>query len=110
MTVLSELGEPIHKVATRGLELWRELDQQIFSLPADKVAQRIAEKKDYIIKRLNADFQKVYFGRKLDGRVVDLPEMTYYEVALRMVKKPDIPVDFFGVFQFTFSIGSNYVH
>lgn len=86
MTVLSELGEPIHKVATRGLELWRELDQQIFSLPGDKMIQKINEKKDYIIKRLNADFQKVYFGKKSDGKVVDLPEMTYAEVAYRMVE------------------------
>ena len=50
------------------------------------MAQKIAEKKDYIIKRLIADFQKVYFGRKLDGTVVDLPEMTYFEVANRMVQ------------------------
>jgi len=32
LTVLSELGEPIHKVSNRGMRLWRELDQQFFSL------------------------------------------------------------------------------
>ena len=61
VTVLSELGEPIHKVANRGLMLWRELDRDIFSLPKDKMAAKIAEKKQYIIKKLNADFQKVRF-------------------------------------------------
>ena len=27
MTVTSELGEPIHKVATRGVKLWGEFDK-----------------------------------------------------------------------------------
>jgi len=85
VTVRSELGEPIHKVATRGLLVWRDFDREFFSLPADKAAPKILERKDYIIKRLNDDFQKVYFGRKLDGTVVDLDEMTYQEVAYRMV-------------------------
>eukprot|EP00004_Rigifila_ramosa_P027693 TRINITY_DN910_c0_g1_i1.p1 TRINITY_DN910_c0_g1~~TRINITY_DN910_c0_g1_i1.p1 ORF type:complete len:2842 (-),score=503.53 TRINITY_DN910_c0_g1_i1:4431-12935(-) len=85
VTVLSELGEPIHKVATRGVLLWRELDNDIFSLAPDKQASTIAAKKAYIIKRLNADFQKPFFGRKMDGTVVDLPEMTYQEVLIRML-------------------------
>ncbi len=95
VTVKSELGEPIHKVFTRGLEVWRDFDEQFFNLtPKEKMIQKILEKKQYIIKRLNADFQKVYFGQKKDGTVVDLPEMTYSEVAYRMVSlmyinKPD---------------------
>lgn len=60
LTVRSELGEPIHKVATRGLLLWREMDREFFALPAEKAAAKIAERKDYIIRRLNADYQKVY--------------------------------------------------
>jgi hypothetical protein len=32
-TVLSELGEPIHKVATRAVLLWKELDDTVFALP-----------------------------------------------------------------------------
>lgn len=65
ITVKSELGEPIHKVLTRGLEVWKDFDDQFFSLPSEKMVQKIAEKKQYIINRLNADFQKVYFGRTL---------------------------------------------
>lgn len=59
ITVRSELGEPIHKVATRGLLLWREFDREIFTLPPEKAAAKIAERKDYIIRRLNNDYQKV---------------------------------------------------
>lgn len=29
MTVTSELGEPIHKVATRGVKLWGEFDKLV---------------------------------------------------------------------------------
>ena len=60
----------------RGVLLWRELDKTIFSLAKDKAAAKIAEKKSYLINRLNADFQKVYFGKKLDGSIADLDEMT----------------------------------
>ncbi|CAO3634037.1 unnamed protein product [Cunninghamella blakesleeana] len=86
MTVRSELGEPIHKVATRGVKLWKELDETIFNLPRDKRLPALLAKKDYIIKRLNADFQKVWFGKKKNGDVVDLQEMTYSEVVDRMVE------------------------
>ena len=33
MTVTSELGEPIHKVATRGVKLWAEFDKWALPLP-----------------------------------------------------------------------------
>ncbi|KAI6082719.1 fatty acid synthase beta subunit [Hypoxylon rubiginosum] len=88
LTVRSEMGEPIHKLATRGVVFWAEMDQKIFSLPKEK---RIAELKkkdtrDYIIRKLNADFQKPWFGRTAAGKAVDLHEMTYAEVASRMVE------------------------
>ena len=34
ITVTSELGEPIHKVATRGVKLWKEFDKFVISLLA----------------------------------------------------------------------------
>lgn len=86
ITVRSELGEPIHKIATRGVRLWKELDESIFNLPKDKRLPALLAKKDYIIKRLNADFQKVWFGKKKNGDVVDLQEMTYVEVVNRMIE------------------------
>ncbi|KAJ2143604.1 fatty acid synthase alpha subunit Lsd1, partial [Coemansia sp. RSA 678] len=86
VTVLSELGEPIHKIATRGVMLWKELDDTIFSLPRDKRLPALLAKKDYIIRRLMDDFQKPWFGKKADGTTVDLEEMTYAEVAVRLIE------------------------
>lgn len=48
-----------------GLEVWKDFDDQFFQLPKEKMLQKIIEKKQYIINRLNADFQKVYFGKTL---------------------------------------------
>ncbi|KAJ3021482.1 3-oxoacyl-[acyl-carrier-protein] synthase [Thoreauomyces humboldtii] len=84
ITVKSELGEPIHKIANRGVRLWREMDDDFFSLPREKRLVALLKKKDYVIERLNADFQKPWFGRKADGKAVDLYEMTYHEVIVRM--------------------------
>ncbi|KAI1081992.1 fatty acid synthase beta subunit [Whalleya microplaca] len=88
ITVRSEMGEPIHKLATRGVIFWAEMDQKLFSLPKEK---RLLELKkpgmrDYIIRRLDADFQKPWFGRTASGKSVDLGEMTYGEVISRMVE------------------------
>lgn len=32
-TVLSELGEPIHKIFTKAVEVWKEFDEKLFSKP-----------------------------------------------------------------------------
>ncbi|KAM0752633.1 fatty acid synthase [Meredithblackwellia eburnea MCA 4105] len=86
MTVNSELGEPIHKVATRGVKLWAEFDKVLFSLPKEKQLAWLASKKQYVIDRLNADFQKPWFGAKADGKTCDLADMTYAEVNARLVR------------------------
>ena len=86
ITVRSELGEPIHKVATRGVKLWKEFDNTVFALPREKRGAWLAERKDYVIGRLNKDFQKPWFAAKEGGKVCDLGDMTYAEVASRMVR------------------------
>ncbi|WWD18974.1 hypothetical protein CI109_103431 [Kwoniella shandongensis] len=87
LTVRSELGEPIHKIATRGVKLWREFDDTVFALAREKRAAWLENKKDYVIDRLNKDFNKPWFGEKADGTVVsDLAKMTYEEIARRMVR------------------------
>ncbi|OAX82726.1 hypothetical protein ACJ72_02921 [Emergomyces africanus] len=85
ITVRSEMGEPIHKLATRGVRFWHEMDQKIFSLDKAKRLPELKKQRDYIIKKLNADFQKVWFGRNSQGDTVDLEDMTYTEVVHRMV-------------------------
>jgi fatty acid synthase subunit beta len=85
ITVLSEMGEPIHKIATRGVKFWAEMDKTIFSLPKAKRVPELKKRRDYIIKKLNDDFHKVWFGRNSAGQAVDLEDMTYAEVVRRMV-------------------------
>ncbi|KAL4902745.1 hypothetical protein BDW74DRAFT_169333 [Aspergillus multicolor] len=91
LTVRSEMGEPIHKVATMGVMLWAELDRDVFSLPREKQKEALLARKEYYIRRLNDDFQKVWFGRDATGTVVDLHEMTYTEVWTRLVELLYLP-------------------
>ena len=63
-----------------------QLDETVFSLPKEKRRKVLAEKKDYIIRRLNADFQKVWFGRNAAGEPCDLHDMTYAGVAERVLE------------------------
>ncbi|GAA5825048.1 hypothetical protein JCM11251_006076 [Rhodosporidiobolus azoricus] len=86
LTVNSELGEPIHKVATRGVKLWAEFDKKVFSLTKEKQVAWLADNKKYVIDRLNADFQKPWFPAKADGTACDLADMTYAEVNARLVR------------------------
>jgi fatty acid synthase subunit alpha, fungi type len=47
----------------------------------------LAERRAEVIKKLDADFAKPWFGWKKDGLVAeDLGDMTYEEVTLRMVR------------------------
>lgn len=85
ITVRSEMGEPIHKLATRGVKFWSEMDQKIFSLDKAKRLPELKKQRSYIIKKLNDDFQKVWFGRNAAGEAVDLEDMTYAGVVRRMV-------------------------
>ena len=85
VSVISEMGQPIHVVATRGARLWAELDQEIFALDKKKQAVVIHHKRAYIIRKLNEDYQKVWFPSK-HGAACELEDMTYSEVLRRMLK------------------------
>ncbi|KAF8312438.1 fatty acid synthase, partial [Clavulina sp. PMI_390] len=87
LTVQSELGEPIHKIANRAVKLWKEFDESIFKLPKEKRAAWLTANGDMVIERLNRDFAKPWFGQKKDGTVVkDLGDMTYEETVIRLVR------------------------
>ena len=91
ITVFSELGEPIHVLATRGALFWSEMDRVVFKADKSKRMQVLQAKRAHIIKNLNENFQKVWFGRKsgLPGeqeKPCELSEMTYSEVLNRMVE------------------------
>ena len=78
LTVRSELGEPIHKVATRAtMKSWKEFDDTVFrvKLANEKRELWLAERKEEIIGKLNKDFAKPWFGWKKDGSVaIDLSD------------------------------------
>lgn len=61
------------------------MDDTIFNLPKNKLLEALNKKRDHIIKKLNNDFQKPWFGINANG-VCDLQEMTYKEVANRLVE------------------------
>jgi fatty acid synthase subunit beta len=101
ITVLSELGEPIHNILNRATRLWSAWDKKFFAVPRDEREQVILAHKDEIIAGLNRDFQKVFFGQRRVSRTsssgfhddsekqggfqpCDVWEMTYSEVAERM--------------------------
>ncbi|OGM44265.1 sterigmatocystin biosynthesis fatty acid synthase subunit beta [Aspergillus bombycis] len=86
VTVQSEMGEPIHKIATRGVRLWAEMDKTVFSLPRQDRFPYLTKHRVRVISRLNADFAKPWFGRNSQGAVLDLSEMTYAEVIDRLVE------------------------
>jgi fatty acid synthase subunit beta, fungi type len=86
LTVRSEMGQPIHKLATRGVRLWKDLDDTIFNLPRAERAAALQKRKAEIIRRLNVDFAKPWFGRLATGEVADLEDMTYGEVSTRLVE------------------------
>ncbi|KAG0684342.1 beta subunit of fatty acid synthetase [Pichia californica] len=85
LTVKSEMGEPIHKIATRAVKFWKEIDDTVLSLPKNKMLEALDKKRDYIISKLNADYQKPWFGKNADG-VCDVKDMTYQEIAQRCVE------------------------
>lgn len=85
ITVTSEMGEPMHMLATRGAKFWSEMDERVFSKPPAQQLRFLRENRDYVIQRLNQDFQKVWFGLDDTGKSVDLQRMTYGQVVSRLV-------------------------
>lgn len=85
ITVQSEMGQPIHKIATRGVLFWAEMDKTIFALPRAKRVAELKKNRDYIIRRLNADFAKPWFALSTAGYAIELTEMTYAEVLARLI-------------------------
>lgn len=85
ITVRSEMGEPLHTLATRGMIFWSEMDKTIFSLERAKRVAALTKRREYIIRNLNANFQKPWFGN-VGGEAADLQDMTYGQIVRRMVQ------------------------
>ncbi|KAJ2910492.1 fatty acid synthase alpha subunit Lsd1, partial [Coemansia aciculifera] len=86
LTFTSEYGELNHVLATKAMLFDNELRSTILSQPREKHTALLLARKDEIIARLNSDYYRPWFGRKADGRVADLEDMTYAEVISRLVE------------------------
>lgn len=87
VTVKSEWGQPIHKLATRAVLIWSEFEKRFFSI-ADRSMRldELHKNRSWIIERLNSDFQKPWFGVNTAGKPLGLEDMTYFEVIWRLVQ------------------------
>ncbi|KAJ2069200.1 fatty acid synthase alpha subunit Lsd1, partial [Coemansia sp. S2] len=86
MTVTSEYGELNHVLATKAMVFVNNLRSTILIQPRENHAALLLARKDEIIARLNSEYCRPWFGRKTDGRVADLDEMTYAEAISRLVE------------------------
>ena len=87
VTVKSEWGQPIHKLATRAVLLWSEFDKKFFGITDRSVRlDELQKNRSWIIERLNRDFQKPWFGVNTSGKSLELEDMTYFEVIWRLVQ------------------------
>ncbi|KAJ2336413.1 fatty acid synthase alpha subunit Lsd1, partial [Coemansia sp. RSA 2681] len=86
ITVTSEYGELNHLLATRAMLFVADLRASILDQPREKHATLLLARKDEVIARLNSDYCRPWFGRKADGHVADLEDMTYTEVISRLVQ------------------------
>lgn len=86
ITIQSEMGQPIHKLATRGVMLWHELDRTIFSIkdPSRRLTE-LQTRRIEIIERLNKDYQRPWFAVNARGESVDVEDLTYTELIRRLV-------------------------
>ena len=85
ITVESEMGQPIHVLATRGMMLWKELDQRVFSVrDKSKRLEYLRLHKGELAERLNRDYFRPWFAIDEAGNNVDLADMTYLETVIRL--------------------------
>ncbi|KAJ2453156.1 fatty acid synthase alpha subunit Lsd1, partial [Coemansia sp. RSA 2336] len=84
-TLTSEYGELNHSLATRAVMFIRDMSS-ILSQPREKHEELLLARKDEIITRLNSDYMRPWFGKKTNGQVADLEDMTYVEVIDRAVE------------------------
>ncbi|KAJ2890915.1 fatty acid synthase alpha subunit Lsd1, partial [Coemansia aciculifera] len=86
VTITSNYGELNHVLATKAVLFFNDLRYTILNQPRENHAALLLARKNEIVTRLNSDYFKPWFGRKADGRVADLEDMTYAEVISRLIE------------------------
>jgi fatty acid synthase subunit beta len=94
VSMISEMGEPMHVIANRGTMLWKHLDEKVFSIrDVTQRAAYLAEHRAEIIARLNADSAKPWFAVNAKGCSVALEDLTYREVISRLCQLTRVQAD-----------------
>ncbi|KAL3458178.1 acyl transferase domain-containing protein [Aspergillus heterothallicus] len=84
ISVISEMGQPMHVLATRGMILWHEFDRHFFSIrEVDRLQKTLRQHRDYIIGRLNRDYARPWFAMR-DSTPIEIEDMTYSQVLRRL--------------------------
>ena len=85
VTVTSEMGQPIHMLATRSVMLWKEFDRRIFSIrdPTQRV-EYLRNHREEIIRRLNKDYSRPWFAVTELGINVEIEDLSYLRVLQRL--------------------------
>ncbi|KKK21818.1 hypothetical protein ARAM_004341 [Aspergillus rambellii] len=92
ISVTSEMGQPIHVLATRAMLLWHELDTRFFSIrDTQKYLNALQRHREYIISRLNVDYARPWFALTLSGEAVEIEDMSYKDVLRRLCQLMYVP-------------------
>ncbi|KAK9426783.1 putative Fatty acid synthase beta subunit hexB [Seiridium unicorne] len=85
ITVTSEMGQPIHVLATRGMLLWKDLDERVFSIrDSTKRVAYLRSRRNDIVSRLNRDYCRPWFAINESGENVEIEDLTYLDVLRRL--------------------------
>ncbi|KAL4769282.1 putative sterigmatocystin biosynthesis fatty acid synthase subunit beta [Aspergillus nidulans var. acristatus] len=85
ISVTSEMGQPIHVLANRGMRLWKEFDGRFFSIrDPERLKAALKQHRDEIISRLNNDFARPWFAQTDSGKPTEIGQLSYRQVLRRL--------------------------
>ncbi|KAL4817011.1 putative sterigmatocystin biosynthesis fatty acid synthase subunit beta [Aspergillus spinulosporus] len=85
ISVTSEMGQPIHVLATRAMRLWKEFDDRFFSIrDPERLKAALKQHRDEIITRLNNDFARPWFAQTDSGKPTEIEALSYRQVLRRL--------------------------
>ncbi|KAL4865130.1 hypothetical protein BDV12DRAFT_200413 [Aspergillus spectabilis] len=87
ISVISEMGQPIHVLANRGMCLWHEFDRRFFSIrDPERLKAALQLNRTEIITRLNHDYAKPWFAMTDNDQPVEIEDLSYRQVFRRLCK------------------------
>ncbi|KAL2819637.1 acyl transferase domain-containing protein [Aspergillus cavernicola] len=87
LSVISEMGQPIHVLATRAMRLWHEFDRRFFSIrDREHLQTLLRQHRDEIISRLNQDYARPWFAVTDYGQPIQIEDMSYSQVLRRLCR------------------------